>query len=54
MTVLLADTITIESEHKARKANQFVPTSPVTKKHSVDRPVRTKSTESVTDWANRT
>ncbi len=30
------------------------PTSPVTKKCSVDRPIRTQSTESVTDWSNRT
>ncbi len=28
--------------------------SPVDKKCSVDQPIRTKSTESVTDWANRT
>ncbi len=28
--------------------------SSVAKKHSVDRPIRTGSTESVTDWANRT
>ncbi len=43
-----------ESEREARTANQLVPTSPVAKTHSVDRPVRTESTENVTDWANRT
>ncbi len=43
-----------EWELKARTANQFVLTSPVAEKCSVDRPIRTESTESVTDWANRT
>ncbi len=36
-----------------RKSNQFVPTSPVVKKCSIDQPIRTESTESFTDWANR-
>ncbi len=43
-----------ESERKARAANQLALTSPVAKKRSVDRPIRTESIESVTDWANRT
>ncbi len=42
-----------ESERKAQTANQLVQTSPVTMRSSVDRPIRTESTESVTDWANR-
>ncbi len=42
------------SERKEQIANQLVPMSPVAKKCSVDRPIRTESTESVTDWANRT
>ncbi len=42
-----------ELYRKAKTANQLVPTSPVAKKHSVDWPIRTESTESVTDWANR-
>ncbi len=56
LTVSLADTVVGrgESEHKAQTANQLVPTSPVAKKRSVDQPIRTESTESVTDWANRT
>ncbi len=51
----LADTVVGrgESEHKAQIANKLVPKSPITKKHSVDRPIRTESTESITDWANR-
>ncbi len=43
-----------ESAHKAPTAILLVPTSPVTEKRSVDRPIRTESTESITDWANRT
>ncbi len=43
-----------ESERKAQTANQLIPMSPVAKKRSVDWPVRTESTESVTDWAKRT
>ncbi len=43
-----------ESECKTRTAYQLMPTSPVAKKRSVDRPIRTERTESVTDWANRT
>ncbi len=35
-------------------ANQLVLMSPTAKKRSVDQPVRTESTESVSDWANRT
>ncbi len=38
---------------KAQTANQLPPTSPVTKRRSVDRPIRTESTESITDWTNR-
>ncbi len=30
-----------------------VPTSTVAKKRGIDQPIRTKRTESVTDWANR-
>ncbi len=43
-----------ESEHNARTANQLIPTSPVAKKCNVDRPIRIKSTKSITDWANST
>ncbi len=43
-----------EPERMAQTANQLVPTSPVAKKHSADRPIRTESTENVTDWENRT
>ncbi len=42
-----------ESERKARTANQLVLMSPVAKKHGEDQPIRTGSTESITDWANR-
>ncbi len=42
-----------KSERKAQTANQLVPTSPVARKRSVDQPITTKSTEGVTDWANR-
>ncbi len=34
-------------------ANQFIPTTPATKKRIVDRPIRIESTESVSDWATR-
>ncbi len=44
----------VKSEHKAETANQLVMTSPVTKKRTVDQPIRTESTERVTDWTNRT
>ncbi len=37
-----------------RAADQLVLTSPVAKKRSIDRPITTESTESITDWANRT
>ncbi len=37
-----------ESEHEAT-ANQLIQTSPVAKKRSVDQPIRTESTENVTD-----
>ncbi len=43
-----------ESECKVQQAKQLVVTSPVTMKCSVDRPIRTESTESVNDWVNRT
>ncbi len=43
-----------ESEHKAFTANQLVPMSPVAKKRSIDQPIRTGSTESMADWANKT
>ncbi len=42
-----------ESERKALTAKQLILMSPVAKKCSVDRPIRTERTESVTDWANR-
>ncbi len=53
MTVSLAYTIVgrSESECEARTAKQIILTSPVVKTHSMDWPGR--STESVTDWANR-
>ncbi len=37
-----------ESEHKAQTSNQLVLTLPVAKKRSIDRPIRTESTE-ITD-----
>ncbi len=43
-----------ESERTARTATQLALMSPVAKKHCIDQPIRTESTESVTDWANRT
>ncbi len=43
-----------ESERKAQTANQLIPKSPVTKKLSLYRPIRTESTECVTEWAKRT
>ncbi len=43
-----------ESVCKAQTTNQLVPTSPATKKRSVDRPIRTEITECVTDWADIT
>ncbi len=42
------------SQCKAWTANQQVPTSSVAKRRSVDRPIKTESTESITDWANKT
>ncbi len=42
-----------ESEHKARTTNQLMLMSSVTKERNVDRSIRTESTESVTDWANK-
>ncbi len=42
-----------KSERKTQTVNQLVPTSPVAKKCSLERPIRTESTESVTDWPNR-
>ncbi len=52
----LADTLVSrdESERKAQIANQLLLTSPWAKKRSVDWLVMTQSTESITDWANRT
>ncbi len=38
---------------RARWANQLLLTSPVAKKRSVDRPIRTESTESVIDFSSR-
>ncbi len=43
-----------ESSSKARTAHQIVPLLSVAKKHSIDQPIKTESTESVADWANRT
>ncbi len=43
-----------ESECRARTANQLIPMSPAPKKCSVDWPIRTEITESITDWANKT
>ncbi len=57
LTALLADTLlsTVgESESKAQTAYQLAATSPVAEKHSADQPIRTESTESATDRANRT
>ncbi len=42
-----------ESECKAQTANQLLPTSPMTQEHSIDQWIKTESTESITDWANR-
>ncbi len=50
--VSFADTTVVGrggSNRKERTANQLVLTSPVAKKFSIDRPIRTESTESVTD-----
>ncbi len=54
LTLSLDDTVVSrgESERKAQTANQLVAMSPVAKKRSVDQPVRTERTESITDWAN--
>ncbi len=52
----LADTVVGrgESERKAQTTDQLVLTSPVVKERGADQPIRTESTESVTDWTNRT
>ncbi len=42
-----------KSEHQVRIANQLVPATPVTKKCSINQPIRTQGIESITDWANR-
>ncbi len=52
MTVSLADTVVGRGEPSTN--SQSAPKSPVAKKHSIDRPIRTEIAESITDWANRT
>ncbi len=53
----LADTATLSAqvshESEVCEANQLILTSPVADKSSAHRPIRTKSTDSITDWANR-
>ncbi len=49
----LADTLLSAEAGQSvtQTANQLVPTSPVAKKRSVDQPIRTESTESITDFS---
>ncbi len=53
--VLLADTLLSAEVSQIVRHEQLISlklTSPVTKKHSIDRLIGTESAESVTDWAN--
>ncbi len=40
-----------ESEGKAQTTNQLKPVSPIAEKCSTDQPIRTESTESITDFS---
>ncbi len=53
LMVSLADTLLSAEASQSARHNQLIPTSPVAKKRSADGPIRTESTESVTDWTNR-